>query len=55
MMLVVQEKTQSYIEQTPGDDFIPFLLKCMGVFIFILINFLSLVHRLVSCVIIGLH
>jgi hypothetical protein len=38
-MMAVQEKTQSYVERTLNDTFTPLLLRCMGVFIFVLIHF----------------
>jgi hypothetical protein len=30
MMMVVQEKTRSYVEQTQGNDFIPFSIETYG-------------------------
>jgi hypothetical protein len=36
--MAAQKKTRSYVEQTLGDDFIPLLLKHIGVFIIILIH-----------------
>jgi hypothetical protein len=39
MMMVAQEKTRSYNERTLGNDSFPLLLKRMGAFIFVLINF----------------
>jgi len=30
MMMVVQEKTRSYVKQTLGDDFIPFAIEMYG-------------------------
>jgi hypothetical protein len=53
-MMTIQEKTWSYIERTLGDDLFPLLLKPMGVFILVLIHFLLLVHRSLSCIICGL-
>jgi len=29
-MLAAQEKTQSYVERTPSDDFIPFVIEMYG-------------------------
>jgi hypothetical protein len=39
MMMVVQENAQSFFKRALSDDFIPLLLRCMGVFILILIHF----------------
>jgi hypothetical protein len=32
VMMVVQEKTRSYVEQAQGDDFIPFVIETYGCF-----------------------
>jgi len=49
--LVVQEKTRSYIEQAPSDDFIFLAIEMYGCLHFALIHFLPLVHKLVSRII----
>jgi hypothetical protein len=37
-MVVIQEKTRSYVEQALGDDSILVVIDHMGVFIFVLIH-----------------
>jgi hypothetical protein len=44
-IMVVQKKTQSYVEWTSCDDFIPLSMWHMDVFILVLIHFLSHVHK----------
>ncbi len=49
-MMATQEKTWLYIEQAPSDDFIPLLLRRIGVFILILIHFLTAcAHTIIVC------
>jgi hypothetical protein len=38
VMIAIQEKTRSYVEQAPSDDFILVIIDHMGVFIFVLIH-----------------
>jgi hypothetical protein len=37
-MMAAQEKTQSYVERTPNNDFILIAIDHMGVFILVLIH-----------------
>jgi hypothetical protein len=41
MMMVAQEKTQSYVEQTLINDFIPFAIEMYGCFHFRFDSFLT--------------
>jgi hypothetical protein len=41
MMMVVQEKTQSYVERALGDDFIPLTIETYGCFHFCFGSFLT--------------
>ncbi len=51
LMMAIQEKTRPYTERVLGDDFNPFAIETYGcVFIFVLIHFLLLVHRPLSCI-----
>jgi hypothetical protein len=43
-MMAIQEKTRSYIEQAPGDDFIPLVIEMYGCFHFCFDSFFPLVH-----------
>jgi hypothetical protein len=50
MMIVVQEKTRSYIEQTPSDDFIPLVLETYGCFHFHFDSFFTVyVQTTIAC------
>jgi hypothetical protein len=40
-MMVVQKKTQSYVKQTLGDDFIPFAIETYGCVHFCFDSFLT--------------
>ncbi len=41
MMMVIQEKTRSYIKQAPDDDFIPLAIEMYGYFHFCFYSFFT--------------
>jgi hypothetical protein len=52
--MATQEKTMSYAEQAPSDDFIPFVIETYGCFHSCFDSFLLFVHISLSHVINGL-
>jgi hypothetical protein len=51
MMMVVQENTESYVERTLGDDFIPLAIETYGCFHSHFDFFLPFVHIPLLCIV----